>query len=654
MIWAHYILQVNIYLILFFAFYKLFLDKETYFNFNRIFLVGSAILSLAIPFLRINWFTQQEATQHIYARVEQLNTFVVSLTAPAPVVEQQFDWGSFLVLIYITGIILLFVRFLWQLITLKRNIVSPKAGMAFSFFSKKVVDDQLPQGDVINRHEDLHIRQYHTVDVLFFEIMTIFLWFNPVIYLYKNTIKCIHEYLADQEAAFFYGDKESYSMLLLSKAFNVSPQQLSNSFFNQSLIKRRIFMLHKQRSKKVAVLKYGLFVPLFGFALILSSATVRENVQLREVADQLPIAETISEVTASIPKLDLATIHPIKEVEILVVKKISEASANDFAVFLQRSIRYPVQAIKDNLQGNTLISFTVSKGNVNNLKAVAELGGGCDTEIMRVILNYKKFSDMADGTYALPVKFNLSGSDSPVINETLPQGQGTQLKMVYVNAISPNSTGADELAEVRVIGTGIKRSNIVSVTGSPIKQEVAIVLDNVLQPASLELSEIPVAAEEIKAVNIMKGPGAVSLYGARAKNGVIEITTTDAPRLASIRVVGQQIETVQQDEKVYDYVNIEVLPQYPGGLAKFRQFIVTNLKYPKAAMEVKRQGTVYVGFTVEKDGSLTNVGVERKVGLGLDEEAIRVVRSSPKWVPGVQNGRPVRVKFNVPVKFTMK
>ena len=105
---------------------------------------------------------------------------------------------------------------------------------------------------------------------------------------------------------------------------------------------------------------------------------------------------------------------------------------------------------------------------------------------------------------------------------------------------------------------------------------------------------------------------------------------------------------------VYDHVSMENPPSYPGGIAKFYEFLGKNISYPKAAAEAKVRGTVYVSYTIETDGSLTDIKVQGpKLGAGLDEEAIRVVKLSKKWNPGRINGVPARVKYNIPIKFTM-
>ena len=108
----------------------------------------------------------------------------------------------------------------------------------------------------------------------------------------------------------------------------------------------------------------------------------------------------------------------------------------------------------------------------------------------------------------------------------------------------------------------------------------------------------------------------------------------------------------KKSNMVYDVV--EVMPQYPGGQTAMLKYIMENIKYPKQIMEEGIQGRVTVSFIVEKDGRVSNVRLLRSVQLSLDKEAIRVVKSMPKWTPGKQNGKPVRVRFNLPVMFKLK
>ena len=107
----------------------------------------------------------------------------------------------------------------------------------------------------------------------------------------------------------------------------------------------------------------------------------------------------------------------------------------------------------------------------------------------------------------------------------------------------------------------------------------------------------------------------------------------------------------KKNDMVFDVV--EVMPQYPGGPIAMLKYIMENMKYPEQAMKEGIQGRVTVRFIVEKDGSISDVRPVLSVHPLLNKEAVRVVESMPKWSPGKQNGKPVRVRFNVPVMFKL-
>lgn len=101
------------------------------------------------------------------------------------------------------------------------------------------------------------------------------------------------------------------------------------------------------------------------------------------------------------------------------------------------------------------------------------------------------------------------------------------------------------------------------------------------------------------------------------------------------------------------FVVVEEMPEYPGGMAALTEFVATNLQYPEEAKKAKIEGRVFVHFVVEKDGSIKDVKVLKGLGYGCDEEAIRVATSMPKWKPGKQRGKEVRVAYNLPIRFTL-
>jgi protein TonB len=109
----------------------------------------------------------------------------------------------------------------------------------------------------------------------------------------------------------------------------------------------------------------------------------------------------------------------------------------------------------------------------------------------------------------------------------------------------------------------------------------------------------------------------------------------------------------EEDEEVQIFTVVESMPSYPGGEAARIEYLNANIKYPQMARESGIQGRVFVTFVVEKDGRVTDVKVLRGIGGGCDEEAIRVIKNMPKWDPGKQRGKPVRVQFNMPILFKL-
>ncbi|RZK55759.1 MAG: TonB family protein [Pedobacter sp.] len=558
MSWAHYLLQVNIYLIIFYCFYKLLLDKETYFILNRVYLVSSGIFSLAIPFLRFELFSKKVVSDTLYISVSEINT-VVSNYAILPQTQEQYDWGRLIVIIYLIGFLVFFINFVYQLFAVSNLFSKADNNNAFSFFNKKSVSANLPEHATVDLHEDIHIKQLHTVDVIFFEILAIITWFNPVIYFYKKSIKNIHEYLADEAAANFQGDKELYSLLLLSHAFGVKPNNLTNGFLTKSMIKKRIYMLHKERSKKTAVLKYGLFVPLFAIALTLSSASIRKNDSLLAVADKIPLNQ-VNSVVENAWEAPLSVVNlgppPAPTTNVIVSENLTNAGKIDkntlwtgFFKHLTSAIKYPAEAVKKNLQGSTIITFSVKKGQIVNVNVPQELGEGLDEEVVNQINTFNGYVEK-DGNYSLKVNFNLPEESSPSKNENIS----------FPDGFTPLQT--------------------------------------------------------------------ISIVGFLPKE--------------------------QPLEPIYAFHTMEVPAEYPGGIAKFYEFLSKSIKYPELATENNIQGTVYTSFTIEKDGTLSDIKIDRRLGYGTDEEALRVLKLSDQWNPGVQNGRTVRVRYNIPIKFALK
>lgn len=140
----------------------------------------------------------------------------------------------------------------------------------------------------------------------------------------------------------------------------------------------------------------------------------------------------------------------------------------------------------------------------------------------------------------------------------------------------------------------------------------------------------------------------IAQYGDVAKAGLIIITTR---KDSVVRGSVQESESSTAYEKVFDVV--EQMPEYPGGPVAMMKFLMENMRYPETAHKAGVQGNVIVNYVVETDGTISNIKVVKKVSDELDAEAIRVVGTMPKWKPGMQNGKPVRVKYTVPITFRL-
>jgi TonB family protein len=553
MSWAHYLLQVNIYLTVFYAFYRLLLDKETYFVMNRIYLLSAAVFSLCIPFIQLDWLMEQPVSQQLSVSVGQFEMMVLDDRAAA---QQQIPWGKLIALLYTGGLLFFLLRFAMQLYLLRSIKASAVPGTAFSFFKLKSIHADLPAQQVIHKHEDIHVQQLHSLDVLFFELISILNWFNPVVHLYKASIKNIHEYLADEKAANFQGDKEQYALLLLSAAFKVSPNALTNSFYNQSLIKKRIYMLHREKSKRRAILKYGIYLPLFSGMLLLSSSTLRQNEEIMEATDKIPLENPLGIVAEAMPLMNNPeTSKDGSQAGNASMQKTKlQTEWEAFYKFMAGSIKYPDQAMRFEKQGNVQTKFSIENGVVKNVAPLTTMGYGLDEEVVKSITAYKGFRNMPNGSYIITTAFRLDGTDTNVIH--------TSNKSI----------------------AGYTNLNLITVKG----------------------------------------------------------------------LANAKIKTVKDKNSPVDFVKVDTPPQFPGGIQAFYKFLASQIKYPDAAKKNNVQGKVVLAFIVNADGSLSDIEVIKPLlGSGTDEEAVRVLKLSPKWNPGIMNDKPVRVKFALPISFSM-
>lgn len=116
----------------------------------------------------------------------------------------------------------------------------------------------------------------------------------------------------------------------------------------------------------------------------------------------------------------------------------------------------------------------------------------------------------------------------------------------------------------------------------------------------------------------------------------------------------EEPESIRQNDQSAEFVDFETMPEFPGGQQRLLAYLSENVRYPRVAKENKIQGRVVCSFIVEKNGKINDVQVVRSGGdPSLDKEAVRVIKSMPRWKPGTQEGKPVRVRFNIPINFQL-
>ncbi|MDC8002856.1 M56 family metallopeptidase [Aureisphaera galaxeae] len=295
---THYILQVIVCQLLFLAVYDLFLKKETFFNLNRAYLLFTPLLSIVIPLAEISII--RESVPEVYHF--QLPEIIIGATKTPETTTTGFPYMTLVWVLGVLGSLLLFGRKWLRYLQLKRKgtvvksneftlIELPNTTIAFSFFRNIFLGRDLTekQRKSILRHEQVHVKERHTWDLMWFELLRVIFWFNPLMYVYQKRITTLQEYIADQKAMTFGGKKDYYESLL-SSVFQTESISFINTFFNHSLIKKRIVMLQKSRSSKILQLKYLLLLPVVGLMMFYSSCA-QEDPKASETSSTERIAE---------------------------------------------------------------------------------------------------------------------------------------------------------------------------------------------------------------------------------------------------------------------------------------------------------------------------------------------------------------------------
>ncbi len=586
-----YFLKVNVAIALFYAFYRLFFYKDTFFGWRRMALLCFFVLSAAVPLLNIQtWIVAQEpmvAIADLYA-----NTVLPEFTiAPEIGINWTSTMQNSISILYWGGVGILFIHFLSQLIgiirlscqcrTLKIGNINvhllPNAQGPFSFFQWIFINPSIhneQELDEILTHEFTHASQWHSLDIIVSEIACILCWFNPFAWLMKREIRTNLEYMADASVLANGYDSKAYQYHLLGLSHHKAAATIYNNF-NVLPLKKRIKMMNKKRTREIGRTKYLMFLPLAALLMIISNieavARTTKEIALEVIeAVDTPIAKsTVATETLDIQSAELSltitnpkdTIIPTPEDVVFEVVEVMPEFPNGgmpgFMKYLGKNVKYPIEAHANNIEGRVVVHFIVNKdGSISNVGLTRSVDPLLDKEAIRVI------------------------SDMPKWKPGMQRGKAVRVKYT-----------------------------------------------------------VPVMFR-------LQGPKNAEPYQAvvgTAKDGNLEEVVAVAKATTPIS---------RTEGKVYE--KVENMPEFPGGVQGLMQYISSNLKYPAAAQKAGVQGKVIVSMIVDKEGNITDPKIIKGITPLLDAEAIRIISDMPQWKPGTDKGEKVNVQYTIPLVFKLQ
>jgi beta-lactamase regulating signal transducer with metallopeptidase domain len=295
--------------------YELLLKKETFFNWNRTYLLATSVLSMVLPYIKLQSFSKVIPAEYVI----NLPAVIIGQTKPENLrVTENLDTIilhnasiNYVLLFWYIGVIVFSAVLLYKLVRIGLfkylNTSIKKSGYsittlenseaAFSFLNVIFLGDQLKKGqkESILKHEKVHVKHMHTIDLLWFEVLRVIFWFNPLIYIYQKRVTEVHEFIADKSASKY---QQNYYENLLAKTFNVAQFSLVNQFYSSSLIKKRIIMLTKKQSNKISKIKYVLTVPVIIVMLFVTSCKSDKNSNNTELVTVLEHVEALKKSIA--------------------------------------------------------------------------------------------------------------------------------------------------------------------------------------------------------------------------------------------------------------------------------------------------------------------------------------------------------------------
>lgn len=606
----HYILQTIAFQLFFLIIYDVFLKKETFFSWNRFYLLITVMASVLLPFIKFESIRTIVPEQFIIrlpeviiGDIQPVTTSSIIDSSSEVVTSPNFVW-SWDYLIYI-GMVLACLLLLYKIMKLsvlihknpKRwegNIIIVdllKSSAAFSFFNYVFLGEWIKEEEkeTILKHEQVHVTQKHSWDLLLFEVLRILFWFNPLIYMYQNRITTLHEYIADAHAM-NQSNKKQYYEKLLSQVFDTEQISFTNTFFTQSLIKKRILMLSKSKSHRIHLLKYALLIPMvFGMLVYTSSYSQKKVLNDTELKESL---------------FDARVEVYYKEIlELSQKKSNADIIRNQYDIENQNSEKE--QYIKDIDQ-------------VARMKA------------------YQKYS--ADEYIRLEKEMGtFSNKDIEMVNKVLDRYKSYNDYLAYQKTDKAKRNWESNIRDgvLRLAVDDIK--NLSEEEKKRQEEKIALIEKDDFFHSLLVTDGKSSTTMQIHEIDGKKIPGpTIGVALGNTNSNDIEVPFSIIDEVPTT----EECKTLTSNEEkricfsnyISDFVN--------------KNF---NTKLGKEFGLNGRQ-RITVVFKIGKDGRIDNIK-SRAPHPGLEAEAIRVIRSLPQMIPGKHNGEYVIVPYSLPILF---
>ena len=634
-----YFIQVIISSGILYGFYHFVLRNTLFHKYNRYYLLASVLLSVFVPFLNIpiyfsgnNHTTNGIVNTIFYFGMDQGKEVVVSINKSMTKVD-GFNWSQILLIAYIFITLLAFLRMIVSLIkitNLKRKYPVEKIdsisfyktnepGTPFSFFNALFWNNKIelhsPKGQQIFRHEIFHIRQLHTVDVLFLEMVSALFWINPFFHLIKKETKAIHEFLAD-EFAIQSSDKWQYAELLLMQALQTRHSIVNPFFHNQ--IKRRIAMIQNSTTTGKQYLRKLLTLPALAIVLALfafnykARRNEKQQLQVSTVTDTLP--KNLSGTKLLIDKENEFTIKS----DSIVIKDNENTKDNDFkeALIIVNGNRVLYQDfIKKTYTAGIMTIYPKNDAEAIKLYGADAVNGVIEMKAVRIINNSASTTKIdteagfpgGDVAWRKYLTQNLNAA-TPVENGA-PSGKYTVMILFQIDA----DGSVKDIKAITNHGYGMEKEAIRIIKKGP------------------------------KWVPANQGGVNVSSY--RKQPLTFVVTSSSASDKKDFNNISNLITQLEGDTP----------PQFPGGTAAWREFLVKNLNANIPVDSGASKGTykTEVQFIVDAAGNISNITPKTKWGHGMEQEVVRLLKQSPKWIPAKENGKAVLAYTQVPVTFVV-